>query len=97
MEREVDEMQTYSKFPHIGHTCSPELGKRTWHLPFRYRDSLLPVNLVISGFAGLSAERSFEGRDYVDTKNLPGLWLTHNYLDWSYLVDYRLVFKTISL
>jgi len=39
----------------------PDLGKRAWRLPFRYHDSLLPVNLVISGFVSLSAVRSVGG------------------------------------
>jgi len=61
MEREVEILELSA----TGHTCSPEIRKRAWRLPFRYRDSLLPVNLVISGFVGLSAVRSFGARDDV--------------------------------
>jgi len=54
------------------------------------------ARLVISGFVGLSAARSYGERDSVDAENLPGSWITRNYLDWSYLADYRLDFKTIA-
>jgi len=48
-------------FYHRPQLFPPELGKRAWRLPFRYRNSLLPVNLVTSGFVSLSAVRSVGG------------------------------------
>ena len=61
-----------SNFPPPATPVPPEFGKRPLRLPFRYHDSLLLVNLVISRFVGLSAMRSFEGRDSVDAENLAG-------------------------
>jgi hypothetical protein len=99
MERAVEDMQTRSKFLPPAAPVPPPDGlpnvPGTSHFATVIRCYML-ISLSLDFLACARCAR-VEERDSVDPENLPGLQITRDYPDWSYLAYYWLDFKTISL